>query len=233
MTKSLYCLNDPHIGGITFGIKPYDAKYWPQYGGMKRRIGLKADLRWREVQHLQNVIKKSDIWDDFPAKGYTLVAAEVKAGDEDQRIDILYIRNDGALLPCELKVGGDSNDTHGQLIRYIADLQFQPVNLAWIRRYHEQFLASIGDEGAKHLHSTKFDNFVSTNILEDRFVRLLPKTGVIMDEGFKPQLLKAVRYLNGYCGFSIRLIQIEAYVEETWQPDLEDYLFRIDFVDVQ
>ncbi len=102
MTRSLYCPNDPHIGGITFGVKPYAEEFWQQYGTMKRRVGLKADFGWREVQHLQNVIRKSDNWDDFPAKGYTLVAGEMKAGDEDQRIGVLYIRNDGALLPCEL-----------------------------------------------------------------------------------------------------------------------------------
>jgi len=233
MTRSLYCLNDPNVGGIAFGVKPYDVKYWQQYGTMKRRVGLKADLRWREVQHLQNVIRKSDIWEDFPAKGYTLVAAEVKAGDEDQRIDVLYIRNDGALLPCELKIGGESLDTHGQLLRYIADLQFQPVNLAWIREYHQGFIESIDSEAARKLHSDKFSKFLSANAIEDRFVRLLPKSGVIMDENFKPQILKAIRYLNGYCGFAIRLIQIETYVDDAWQEDMEDYLFRIDFVDVQ
>lgn len=233
MTKSLYCLNDPYCGGITFSAQPYAPCYWERYGSMDRKIGLKSHLQWREVQHLQNIIKKSDIWEDFPAVGYSLVAAEVKAGDEDQRIDILYIRDDGALLPCELKIGGESKDTHGQLIRYIADLQNQMVGLSWIRDYHNRFLESIDDNLARYLHSKKFDDFVNNNALEDRFIRLLPKSGVIMDESFKPQLLKAVRYLNGYCGFAIRLLKIETYVENSWNPDLNDYIFRIDFVDIQ
>jgi len=219
--------------GISFGVMPYDTQYWPQYGAMNRRVRLKQDLGWREVQHLQNILRKGDIWDGFPARGYTLVAAEVKAGDEEQRIDILYIRNDGALLPCELKVGGTALDTHGQLIRYISDMYFQHVDLAWVRRYHEGFLSSIDDDVAKSLHAEKFNAFITDNGIEDRFIRLLPKSGVIIDEEFKPQLLKAVRYLNGYCGFSIRLIQIETFVDEQWEPTMDDFLFRIDFVDVQ
>ena len=54
-----------------------------------------------------------------------------------------------------------------------------------------------------------------------------------MDEGFKPQLLKAIRYLNEYCGFSIRLIQIEAFVDDNWNSHMTQYKFRVDFTDVQ
>ena len=79
--------------------------------------GKKMILNW--------FFRGANIWPDFPEKGYRLVGVEFKAGDEEQRVDILYIRDDGALLPCELKIGGTSRDTHGQLIRYIADLQFQ------------------------------------------------------------------------------------------------------------
>jgi hypothetical protein len=53
-----------------------------------------------------------------------------------------------------------------------------------------------------------------------------------MDEDFKPQLLEAVRYLNKCCGFSIRLIQIEAFVANAWNRNMEEYGFRMDFTDV-
>ena len=54
-----------------------------------------------------------------------------------------------------------------------------------------------------------------------------------MDEDFKPQLVKAVRYLNECCGFWIRLVQIKAFVADDWNPDMEKYGFRMDFTDVQ
>jgi hypothetical protein len=94
-------------------------------------------------------------------------------------------------------------------------------------------LKSIDDLVAKSLHADKFEKFIADNIIQDRFVRILPQTGLLMDEDFTPQLLKAVRYLNGHCGFSIRLIEIDAFVEDSWTKDSKDFKFRLDFVDVQ
>jgi len=232
MPTSLYFVNDAYRG-LVFGRQPYNVKYWAEFGVMKTPIGLKHDLHWGEVGHLQNILRKADIWDGFPAKGYTLVNAEFKAGDENQRLDMLYIRDDGALLPCELKVGGGDKDSHGQLIRYIADLQFQATDLDWVKSERERFLASINDELARRLHRSKFDSFICESRISNRSVRILPRTGVIIDEGFPPQCLKAVRYLNGYCGFAIRLIQIDAYTNDGWTADLQDYMYRVDFTDVQ
>ncbi len=233
MSKSIYCIKDPNMPHkFFFGIKPYEDKYWSDYGSMQRPIGLKEDLGWRE-KHLKQLLRQGNIWQDFPTKGYTLVGAEFEPGDEKQRVDILYIRKDGGLLPCELKIGGESLDPHGQLIRYIADLHFQEVDLSWVQKYHRNFLDKISDEFAERVQHCTFNEFITDNGIEDRFVRVLPRSGVIMDEFFKPQLLKAVRYLNEYCGFSIRLIQVEAFVADEWNKEMEDYLFRIDFTDVQ
>lgn len=235
MSRSLYGLYDGISEGIgwTISNQPYDPKYWPDYMTMKKRVGLKNDFGWGEVTHLQNFLRKADIWSDFPAKGYTLVNAEFKGGDEDQRIDLLYMRTDGALLPCELKIGGNNKDAHGQLIRYISDLYFQKIDLAWAKAANQQLVDRINSEAAKCLHSEKFEEFIADNQIEGRFVRILPQTGVLMDEGFTPQLLKAIRYLNGYCGFSIRLLQIDAFVEDSWTNESRDFKYRLDFVDVQ
>lgn len=234
MSKSIYFIKDPNMPrDFMFGVEPSSlCENWADYACLKRRIGLKADLGWGENQ-LKQVLRQGNIWQDFPAKGYTLVGAEFKPGDEDQRVDILYIRNDGGLLPCELKIGGESFDTHGQLIRYIADLYFQDVNLTWVQKYHQKFLGTISNSATRHIQGDTFERFITNNGIEDRFVRVLPRSGVIMDEYFKPQLLKAVRYLNEYCGFSIRLIQVEAFVADEWNKEMADYLFRIDFTDVQ
>lgn len=233
MPISLYGLYDENLGGWSVGIQPYDVKYWQDYMTMKKKVSLKRDFGWGEVTHLQNILRKADIWTDFPARGYSLVNAEFKGGDEEQRIDLLYMRNDGALLPCELKIGGESKDTHGQLIRYIADLYYQKIDLAWVQAAHDAFLGRITDTVARQLHSDKFTRFVDDNNIEDRFIRVLPQTGVLIDEGFPSQMLKAVRYLNGYSGFAIRMLQIDTFVADTWQAGSKDFMFRMDFVDVQ
>ena len=235
MPRSLFGLYDAVSESIGWVLssQPYDAKYWATYMTMKRRVRLKSDFGWGEVSHLQNFLRKADIWSDFPARGLTLVNAEFKGGDEDQRIDLLYMRIDGALLPCELKIGGENKDAHGQLIRYISDLYFQKVDLAWAKAANQKLLGTINDPTAKSLHAGKFDKFLADNKIDDRFVRVLPRTGVLMDEGFTPQLLKAVRYLNGYCGFAIRLLQIDTFVEDSWTKECQDFKYRIDFVDVQ
>ena len=122
---------------------------------------------------------------NFPAMEYTLVRAEFKAGDEDQRLDLLYLRNDGALLPCELKIGGKDRDTVGQLLRYVADLYFQTVDLEWLRRQHDQLVDTFGfKKGIDDIFRSDFDRFITENAIESRHVRFLPRAGVIIDEDF-------------------------------------------------
>jgi len=235
MPRSLYGLYDgpsESVGWIVSN-EPYDVKYWATYMAMKKRVSLKNDFGWAEVNHLQNFLRKADIWSDFPANGYTLVSAEFKGGDEEQRVDLLYMRADGALLPCELKIGGDNKDAHGQLIRYISDLYFQKIDLAWAKAANRHLLDRISNSVAKSLHARKFEKFIEDNQIADPFVRILPQAGFLIDESFTPQLLKAVRYLNGYCGFSIRLLGIDAFVEDSWTKGSEEFKFRLDFVDVQ
>ena len=158
------------------------------------------------------------------------MGAETKPGDEEQRVDLLYLRDDGGLFPCELKIGGESKDTHGQLIRYMADIAFQTVNIPYIRKLRatiEKWDTGLG------VSKEKFEGFLESNRIDDKFLRLLPKTGLIIDEGFPSQLLKAVRFLNADCGFSIRLIELQTFVDENWDASQDDYLARIDFVEIQ
>ena len=208
LVKSLYFTRDPNMHpSFLFGIQPSECE--KDYARMKRRIGLKEDLGWQENKDLRQVIRKGDIWSNFPTKNHTLIGVELAPGGEEQRIDILYIRDDGGILPCELKIGGTSLDTHGQLIRYIADLSCQDINLDWVRKANEKFLSRFNDIDRLPWQD-RFNQFLETNDVKNKDVHILPKSGIIMDEDFKPQLLKAVRYLNECCGFSIRLIQIKA-----------------------
>lgn len=235
LIQSLYFFKDPKMfpdHSFTFGLQP-EALSEKDYARMKRCISLKKDFGWRENEELRQVIRKGDIWSDFPAKNYALVGVEFEPGDEKQRIDILYIRDDGGILPCELKIGGTSLDTHGQLIRYIADLSNQNVDLDWVIKANETLLDRFGCTGTQRSWRDQFNRFLETNDIKNKKVRILPKSEIIMDEGFKPQLLKAVRYLNKCCGFWIRLVQIKAFVADDWNSNMEKYGFRMDFTDVQ
>src|SRR5262249_10570163 len=96
MPRTLYCVFDDESGlGWFFGVQPNNPAKLPRFQAMTRRVGLKADLKWREVEHLGNILRKSNIWENFPETGLTIVNAEFRGGDEDQRIDILHMRADG------------------------------------------------------------------------------------------------------------------------------------------
>ena len=241
MATTLYFLKDDALSGETgfaakfYGIKP-DGKATPnEYAALTRKIGLKDDFGWKEVQNLQKVFSGADIWDDFPAEGLKFVTAETKGGDEEQRIDLLYLRNDGGLYPCELKLGGQSLDTHGQLIRYISDLHYQKIDRSWIINQRIEYLKRKGvqDEREHRIERTQFEEFFATNGIEDKHVHLLRNSGIIVDEAFKPQMLKAVRHLNEHCGFSIRLLRLDTYVAPNWVAGSPRYIARVDLIEVQ
>jgi hypothetical protein len=238
MSKSLLISvnSDPKIG-IYFRdkpkIKPNRGESWNDYYSLEKPVELKKDLKWTEVKYLQNMLCKGDIWHNFPAVGLTLVSSEFSPGDEKQRLDLLYLREDGGLLPCELKIGGNSKDTHGQLIRYMADLSFQKLNQAYIKKQAEKFHRKIMDHVARGIHENKFNRFCKDNKITDKAIRLIPRAGILIDEKFNPSLLKAVRFLNNECGFSIRMLKLSAFVAQDWNSGWNDFIMRLDFTDIQ
>lgn len=215
-----------------WGKLPSNPEEQLEYEVLTKVVNLKNDFGWKEVADLQKIIAAANAWRDFPAEGYTLITAENKIGDEDQRIDLLYLRNDGALVPCELKIGGTNLNTHGQLIRYIADLWYLQPNIEFLENLNKEFRKSLPNSFMKIMFKDTFDSFISKNNITDRFVRVLSKTGFIIDEGFPSQILKSVRYLNDECGFSLRLIKIEAHVDPKWDKSWTNYKFRLDFIDI-
>lgn len=241
MAKSLFILKDDALSGSSgfgakfIGIKPDGKGSANDFAALTKKISLKTDFGWREVQNLQRVFCGADIWRNFPAEGLKFICAETKDGDEDQRVDVLYLRDDGGLYPCELKLGGESLDTHGQLIRYIADLSYQQVDRQWIvdQRIAYQKRTGINDEREHRIEEASLIRYFADLKIDDRHVRLIRNAGIIVDESFKPQMLKAVRYLNEHCGFSIRLLRLDTFVSETWEPGHAMYLARIDLVEIQ
>ena len=241
MPKTLYFLKDDELSGQTgfsakfFGIRPDGKGTYDEYYALRRQISLKTDLAWREVQNLQRIFRGSEIWQNFPVEGLKFVFAELQAGDEDQRIDLLYLRDDGGLYPCELKLGGTSLDTHGQLIRYLADLHYQAINTDWLVAKRLAYLTNKGttDEREHKTEERELREFLSDRNITDRHLHVIRNSGIIVDEDFKPQMLKAVRYLNEFCGFSIRLLRLAAYVAEDWSVAQTRYLMRLDVEELQ
>lgn len=241
MGRTLYFLKDAGLNAATgtdsvyFGTQPNGKATANEYANLKRKISLKNDLKWREVEHLQRTFAAGGVWKNFPAYGLKFITAEVKAGDEDQRIDLLYLRDDGGLYPCELKIGGDSLDTHGQLLRYISDLHYQKIDRKWIIDKRIQYLSRKGktDERDHLIEKAEWEEYFIDNHIEDRHIRLIQNSGIIVDENYTPQLLKAVRYMNERCGFSIRMLRLDAFVADEWALSSQSYLMRIDIVEIQ
>ena len=220
------------VGGEGFGTTPIGPDLYEEYANYTKRISLKNDLGWQELSHLQQIFKNANIWEDFPATNFTLVCSEKKVGDENQRIDLLYLRDDGALLPCELKIGGGHIDVHGQLIRYLSDLYYQEIDYEWIRFKFEQFLNTVQNGATQMLHESRFETFCTDNRIDSQHVRVLPRTGLLIDENYHPATLKAIRYLNDYCSFFLRLIELKAFVADEWETGMPEYYMRLDLVEV-
>ena len=226
--KSLFGLKDSELKGETyFGIKPYKDELQPDYDNLDKEIKLKDDLEWGEDEHFQNLLRKADIWSDYLIDGLTIVEAEFKIYEQDQRVDILYLDNNGLLIPCELKVSGDKKDTHGQLIRYMSDICSANTNMDFVKAKFEQFLQKFSEKEIRKLHEKKLNEFIKTHKITK--ISTSPFRGIIIDNGFRPQLKKAVEHLNNKCNFDITLIKVTAKVNNSWAKSADEYLFRLDF----
>ncbi len=213
-----------------FATQPYDPAYAQRYAALDRRIGLKADLNWDEARIFNGVISKADFWGEVPLPGHRLVRAEFKAGAEAQRIDLLYLRSDGCLVPCELKIAGNAVDSHGQLLRYTADLHYNPWTLRRVvdqRGLYENghFVASFGPDIWEWMHVNDLDDLSAT--------APVVRGGILIDEEFPSSLRTTVRYLNDTTDLSIRLVEARAHTEAAWTPESPELWMRLDFVDVE
>jgi hypothetical protein len=175
-------------------------------------------------------MKEADFWTSFPEPGLHLISAEVQAGDEPQRIDLLYVNENGGVFPCELKVGGEDPDTHGQIIRYIADLDSQPISEEWIKAQREAYFL----RKTKHRELQSMEVFIDwvefrKKLPENLEFRVIEKYGIIIDGKFPSKLIRAVKYLNERAGFCLRLIRAQAYVTEDFVSASEPHLMRLDF----
>jgi len=214
----------------SFGARPYDAKYQAKYDAMQRIVSLTHDVGWDEAK-LQMVLRRSGIFEGFPLPDAALVRAEFKPGAIDQRIDLLLLSTSGELVASELKIHGDYPDSHGQLLRYVADLTYNSWDLDRVRKAHAAYLGTITDSVASDLTSRQFDDFVETHSIPTSGPLPVRPGGVIIDVDFKAGTLAAVRYLNQR-GFKIDLLRVRARVANDWSATSDDRWMRLDFEDV-
>ncbi len=147
-------------------------------------------------------------------------------------MDLIYLRNDGGIIPCEIKITGKSFDTHGQLIRYIADLSEKQPDYEWLIKTHGKFNKKYHDKSTIKINEIALKRFLKNQSILQKDIKFVNKTGIIIDVDFKPQVLQAVKYLNNTCDWSIRLIQIITYTEQNTKPTDKEIFARIDFVDI-
>lgn len=191
-------------------------------------MSLEQDVGWNEAK-LQTILRRSGIFEGFPIPDAVLVRAEFKPGGIDQRIDLLFLTSDGELVACELKIRGDYPDSHGQLLRYVADLSFDQWDLNRVRAAHALYLGTIKDDLVSRLTDDRFGAFVEEHRINKSGPLPVRAGGVIMDVAFKAPTRAAVRYLNRLHGFRIELIQICARVPNDWSATGTDRWMRLDF----
>lgn len=221
--RSLYFYQDHGIP-MGFGIKPAFDEDRNIYDSLTRTISLKDDLDWHERRNLQNVLAKADWWGDFPFESCQLIAAEVYLGKYKQRIDLLYLHTSGAIQVCELKLGGESLDIVGQLLRYLGELAEKEVDLNWVRQTAAKFRrVELGSFDYKFdRHCRKLEEFIEDHRITD--VTVDRDNAAYIDESPDRRALVATRELNGK-GYAIRAYSLAMLVAEEWRSeDLVQYM---------
>ena len=210
----------------------------------KNIVSLKNDFKWYERYDLENIIEKFGILEGIPTNEYFLINYEYWTGN--QYVDLLFLRNDGKVIPCEIKIGSKSKDAHGQLIRYMSSLAKEKINKQWVNDTLESYLKKIAKRIKKKDNSEKikdllitglpivtirenFKDFILNNKDKIKSYNFLHKSGLIIDEDFTPQLENAVNYLNNRCKFSIKLFKITTFVQDGFNINEEkDYLYKLE-----
>ncbi len=215
-----------------FGVKPYASQKQALYDAMTRRVSLTEDVGWNEAK-LQKVLRKADFWQGFPLSDAVLVRAEFQPSSLAQRIDMLFLTATGELVPCELKIRGNEADSHGQLVRYVADLEQNPWDLEQVSAAHSKYLETINDETMSMLIAAKFAQFIEEHVAIPHSGPLSVRPGgFIIDVEFRATTQAAVRYLNEHQGMKIELVEVRTFVDNAWSADADERWMKIDFVTV-
>lgn len=207
--RTLYFYQDHGIP-LGFCMKPAFDLDIQIYDSLSRVLSLRDDLKWHERYHLQNILAKAGIWDDF-FTGYQLVAAEVHLEEFNQRCDLLYIDKRGGLFVCELKVGGRDKDAIGQVLRDIGELEITTIDMEWITKKAAKFRNIDPLDGIAFRldrHCGKLHHFMKDNKIQEFHV--ITNTALIIEEAPDLRMLLGVQAANrGGNNFRVCNIQMK------------------------
>ncbi|MBD3276684.1 MAG: hypothetical protein GF388_00135 [Candidatus Aegiribacteria sp.] len=230
--KTLYFYKDRGIP-MGIGIKPAFDEDKPVYDSLNRKLSIQSDLCWHERRDMQNVIAKADFWGGFPFDDCQLVAAEIYLEIFMQRIDFLYLTNEGKVQVCELKLGGKEKDTVGQLFRYIEELSYHNIDLNWIKSKAAKYRAVSVDSFKFKFdrHCKKLITYIHENDITS--IELDECTAAIIDEDPDHRALLGAQGANRM-GKDIHVYSMEMLSSDNWalSDDVQYLKLNIRHVDI-
>lgn len=180
------------------------------------------DIHFNE-KNWQDTMIFLDNEDTFPAKNLCLISAEVSNESSLQRVDLLYLRSDGKILPAEIKVSDNGRDVHGQLIRYMAGFSKDKFSIEKItdmaKNKLKQNLANLED-------------FIDKHRIDDESISILETTGLVICEKFHNDTITAIRYLNEKTQIDIKMFDIDLIVSHKWEKNDDKFIFKIELNEV-
>lgn len=194
----------------------------------------KKVLGWNEKYFLHKIVLRSGIWGSLFGPNIEAISiAQEMATANGQSVDFLFLKQDGSLLPCEVKIAGSKPDSHGQLIRYMAAISNNIPTGDELPRMVLNHLTRIKDVGAMEHLLGIINKFLSKHSLHDKAITYDGRSGILLDTKFRPETLDSIDLLNAN-GFNIQAYEMACHcVKEadlTPPPDSEfsKAVFRMD-----
>lgn len=197
-----------------------DSSY-DDYADLSNKVDLK-DIGFNE-KVWQNIMIYFDHYTNFPAKNLCIISVEESNKDSLQRVDLLYLRSDGRIIPAEIKVSDNGRDAHGQIIRYMAGFSDDTFTIDTILDNANKKIPS----NIKHI-----EKFIDNNSLYNKQLIPIDTSGILICERFHPDTLKAIRYLNEKTNLDIKMFDMDVYVKYNWNKDTKRFIFKIELNEV-
>ncbi len=171
----------------------------------------------------QDIMIFFDNYSNFPAKNLCIISAEESNEDSQQRVDLLYLRSDGKILPAEIKISDNGIDAHGQLIRYMAGFDQDEFSVDSILKTARKKVP----ENIKII-----EEFIKEHDITDKKVMALETTGLLICEKFHKDTITAIRYLNEKTNIDIKMFDIDIFVSDKWDISLDKFLFKAELNEI-
>lgn len=204
----------------------YIDEYFPDsdyfhYAELSKKASLR-DICFNEKKW-QDIMVYFDRSYNFPAKNLCLVSIEESNDNSMQRVDLLYLRSDGRVIPAEIKISDNGKDVHGQIIRYMAGFAEDEFDIASIIQKAKNKIPS----NIKTIMS-----FIDNNNLHNKKIVPIDTSGILICENYHIDTITAIRYLNEKTNLDIKMFDIDLLVASNWNKDTERFIFKIQLNEV-